>query len=120
MGIDIDDIHQIAMLVQGGAAQLYLDLVMMGVPRIFRSPIATDEKMLRDEHPLHSDAVHRTMLLSRMAYDTPSRSIGEQHLNGLPRLLIEQGIGLACLRQCKTVGDEMRRPDLLQHLPGHV
>jgi hypothetical protein len=113
MGIDIDDIHQIAMLVQGAALQLHLDLVMMRVPIVLCSPIATDEKMLGDKLPLHSDAVHRTMLLSSMAHDAPLLSISEQHLNGLLRMLIEQGIGLPCLLQRETVSDERRGPDVL-------
>ena len=113
MGVDIDDIHQIAMLVQRGTLQLHLDLVMMRVPIILRAPIATDEEMLGDKISFHRDAVHRTMLLSSLTHDAPLRTIRQQYLNGLLRMLIQQGIGLMCLLQWKTVRDELQRPDML-------
>jgi hypothetical protein len=69
MGVDIDDVHQITVLVQCEAPQPHFDLVMMRVPIVLRPPIATDEKMLGDKIPLDSDTVHRTMLLFGMADD---------------------------------------------------
>ena len=113
MGVDLDDIHQVAMLVQSGALQLHFDLVMMRVPIVLRAPIATDEEMLGDKISFHRDAVHRTMLLSSLANDVPLRSIRQQYLNGLLRTLIQQGIGLIRLLQWKAVSDKMQRTDVL-------
>src|SRR5882724_643349 len=55
-----------------------------------------------------------------MRHYSPLLSIREQHLDGLLRMLIEQGVGLTCLLQRETVSDEMRWPDVLQHVPCHV
>ncbi len=63
LGFDIDDVYQVAVLIQGRPLQLHLYAVMMGVPFVFGSPIAANKKVLRDEVSAYGNGVHGDRLL---------------------------------------------------------
>jgi len=57
----IDDVDQIAVLVQAVVFDLYFDAVMMAVPLVFGAPIAADQIVLRDEIPTNGELVHKIL-----------------------------------------------------------
>ena len=58
VGLDIHDIDQVAVLVQGGPFESHFDLIMMRVPLVFCAPIAANEEMLGDKVAHNGHSVH--------------------------------------------------------------
>jgi len=52
-------------LVQGGTFKSHFDLIVMRMPLVFCSPIATNEEMLRDKVTRNGHSVHGNSLFLR-------------------------------------------------------
>jgi hypothetical protein len=63
MGLYINDVYQVAMLIQGDSFQTHLDAVMMRVPFVFRPPVAANKEMLRNKISTYGNGVHNNTLL---------------------------------------------------------
>ncbi len=107
--IEIDEVHQIPVLIEVFAPNSHLYLVMVAVDFIFFPPVATDEVVLCLERSLQAYGVYADML---------TLLIGDEDLYRFARSCVEKLIGLFGAGDRKTVGNKARGFNLSYHLPG--